>query len=138
MNDARSDGSHSSGERPDLVEKRLRYIARAKAAKPGTVDVRLAGWRPLGTGPTNRHGMPRLPTGQREVTNWPVLDLADVLKIALDRGRLVIGGVLAKRVTLTCSVFLSLRQVEDTCEVHCVTTWSLMDNRWKGVGFTTL
>ena len=29
-----------------------------------------------GTGPANRHGMPKLPVGQREVPNWPVLDLA--------------------------------------------------------------
>lgn len=138
MNDARSDGSHSSGERPDLVEKRLRYIARAKAAKPGTVDVRFAGRRPLGTGSTNRHGMPRLPTGQREVKNWPVLDLGDVPEIALDRWRLVIGGACANPVTLTWSEFLALPQVEDTSDFHCVTTWSRMDNRWKGVRFATL
>ncbi len=29
-------------------------------------------------------------------------------------------------------------QAEDVSDFHCVTTWSRMDNRWKGVRFRTL
>lgn len=30
--------------------------------------------RPLGGGPPNQHGMPKLPVGQQQVTSWPALD----------------------------------------------------------------
>ena len=33
-----------------------------------------------GSGPQNRDGMPKLPVGQREVRNWPVLDLGDAAR----------------------------------------------------------
>lgn len=126
------------GERPDLVEKRLKYIARARAQKPATVDVEFEGQRPLGTGPANRHGMPKLPTGQRAVTNWPVLDLGDLPRIALERWRLVISGACENPVTLDWQQFQALEVVEDVSDFHCVTTWSRMDNRWRGVRFATL
>ncbi|MDZ4772620.1 MAG: molybdopterin-dependent oxidoreductase [Planctomycetota bacterium] len=125
-------------ERPDLVEKRLKYIARAKSMKPETVDVAFHGMKPLGTGPTNRHGMPQLPTGQRAVPNWPVLDLGDLPKVSLAAWRLVLGGACENPVTLTWDEFLALGVVADTSDFHCVTTWSRMDNRWKGVRFATL
>jgi len=125
-------------DRPDLVAKRLAYIERMKLAKPGTVDVRFVGQKPLGTGPRNRHGMPQLPTGQREVKNWPVLDLGDIPRIALGDWRLEIGGACENPLTLDWNAFLALPQVEDVSDFHCVTTWSRMDNRWKGVSFRTL
>ena len=125
-------------DRPDLVAKRLAYIERAKRARPGTVDVRFEGRPPLGTGPGNRHGMPQLPTGQREVKNWPVLDLGDVPVIALADWRLELGGACENPLVLDWQQFLALPQVEDQSDFHCVTTWSRMDNRWKGVRFRTL
>ncbi|MCY2961695.1 MAG: sulfite oxidase-like oxidoreductase [Planctomycetota bacterium] len=109
-----------------------------KALKPGTVDVHFQGRRPEGTGPTNRHGMPQLPTGQREVKNWPVLDLGDVPEIALADWRLEVLGACENPFTLTWEQFLALPQAEDVSDFHCVTTWSRMDNRWRGVSFRTL
>jgi DMSO/TMAO reductase YedYZ molybdopterin-dependent catalytic subunit len=126
------------GERPDLVEKRLQFIARAKAKKPNTVDVRFEGRRPLGTGPANRHGMQKLPTGQRAVTNWPVLDLGDLPRIPLDDWRLEIEGACENPLTLDWRRFRALETVDDVSDFHCVTTWSRMDNHWKGVRFATL
>ena len=41
-----------------------------------------------GSGPANRHGMPKLPVGQREVPNWPVLDLGIQPHIPLDQWEL--------------------------------------------------
>ena len=54
-----------------LVAKRLRYIERQRALHAERVNVSFAGRQPEGTGPVNRHGMPKLPTGQRQVSNWP-------------------------------------------------------------------
>ena len=33
---------------------------------------------------------------------------------------------------------MALPQAEDVSDFHCVTTWSRMDNHWKGVKFSTL
>ncbi len=63
---------------PDLVERRRRYIERQTALDKGDVNVRFRGQAPQGSGAANRHGMPRLPVGQHEVRNWPVLDLGDL------------------------------------------------------------
>ena len=46
----------------------------------------------LGTGPSNRHGMPQLPPGQKEVSTWPVLDLGVQPDIPLNEWSLEISG----------------------------------------------
>ena len=121
-----------------LVDKRLRYIERQRALHAETVDVPIARATPQGSGPPNRHGRPRLPVGQHEVRNWPVLDLGDVPSISTAEWRLEVGGHVENAVTLTWEAFLELPQVEDVSDFHCVTTWSRFDNRWKGVRFRTL
>ena len=40
---------------------------------------------PEGRGPPNRHGMPKLPVGQHEVKNWPVLDLGEQPDVPIER-----------------------------------------------------
>lgn len=123
---------------PDLVQRRLKYIERQKQLKPETVDVRFAGSRPQGTGPANRHGMPKLPTGQHEVRTWPVLDLGEQPSVDLQTWKLEVTGEIHNPVTLSWDQFLALPQVEDVSDFHCVTTWSRLDNHWKGVRFRTL
>ena len=61
-----------------LVAKRLRYLERQRQLHADRVNVSPAGRTPEGSGPANRHGMPKLPVGQRQVPNWPVLDLGVV------------------------------------------------------------
>jgi DMSO/TMAO reductase YedYZ molybdopterin-dependent catalytic subunit len=121
-----------------LVQKRLRYIERQKALRAARTAVKSDARLPAGVGPPNRHGMPKLPIGQREVTNWPVLDLGDAPSIALDAWRLEVGGRCDNPLSFTWSAFMALPQVEDVSDFHCVTAWSRMDNRWVGVRFRTL
>ncbi|HEX2343869.1 MAG TPA: sulfite oxidase-like oxidoreductase [Vicinamibacterales bacterium] len=125
-------------EKLDLVARRQRYIDRQRELKKETVDVNFAGMRPMGTGPSNRDGLPRLPIGQHEVKNWPVLDLGDVPDIALDRWRLELAGLVENPTTLTWDEFMKLPQVEDVSDFHCVTTWSRFGNHWRGVRFRTI
>jgi DMSO/TMAO reductase YedYZ molybdopterin-dependent catalytic subunit len=127
-----------TAEPSDLVQRRMRYLERAKVLHPETVDVRTRERAPLGSGPANRHGMPQLPVGQREVKNWPVLDLGDVPAVSLDAWRLEIGGAVENPFPLSWMEFLALPIVEDVSDFHCVTTWSRLDNRWRGVRFSTL
>lgn len=120
-----------------LVERRLRYVERQRQLGHG-VNVRFEGLKPMGSGPPNRHGLPSVPIEQRVVTNWPVLSLNESPDIALDEWRLEVAGLVERPFTLTWSDFLALPQVEDTSDFHCVTTWSRLDNRWKGVRFKTI
>jgi DMSO/TMAO reductase YedYZ molybdopterin-dependent catalytic subunit len=122
----------------DLVRRRLKYIQRQIALDKGDVDVRFRGRRPAGTGPTNRHGLPRLPVAQHEVKNWPVLDLGDVPDVRLDEWRLEVGGLVDNPLVLTWEQFLELPQVDSVSDFHCVTTWSRFDNHWRGVRFKTI
>jgi len=119
--------------RQDLVSKRLAYIERQKTLHAEAVNVDVRGRAPQGTGPANRHGMPQLPIGQHEVTNWPVLDLGDMPDIARPDWRLEIAGDVHNPVTLTWEQFLALPQTDDVSDFHCVTTWSRFDNHWRGV-----
>jgi DMSO/TMAO reductase YedYZ molybdopterin-dependent catalytic subunit len=127
-----------SPESRDLVERRRQFIERQIALKQHTVNVELAGQPPRGTGPANRHGMPRLPAGQHEVKNWPVLDLGAHPQVALEDWRLEVSGLVENPLSLTWTDFMALPQVDDVSDFHCVTTWSRFDNRWRGVRFSTL
>ena len=131
---SRDPGSHND----DLVERRQRYIERQIALDKGAVNVEFAGRKPAGTGQLNRHGMPSLPVGQREVRNWPVMDLGEHPDIADEAWKLEVGGLVENPLTLTWAQFLELPQVEDVSDFHCVTSWSRYDNHWGGVRFRTL
>ena len=94
--------------------------------------------RPQGSGAPNRHGMPRLPPGQRETEGFPVLDLGVKPEISLEQWRLRVDVAVEEPATLGWAQFNALPQVEDTSDFHCVTTWSKLDVQWKGVQFSTL
>jgi len=125
-------------DKPDLVEKRLRYIQRQISLDKGAVNVALDGRRPKGEGPPNRHGMPKLPIGQHEVKNWPVLDLGEQPEVSTEAWKLEVAGLVENPVTLPWDQFLALPQVDDVSDFHCVTTWSRYDNHWRGVRFKTI
>jgi DMSO/TMAO reductase YedYZ molybdopterin-dependent catalytic subunit len=125
-------------DRPDLVERRQKYIERQIKLNKGTVNVRFRGRAPKGDGAVNRHGMPKLPVGQHEVRNWPVLDLGEQPDIDTRHWKLAVGGLVEHPVTLDWDAFMSLQQTEDVSDFHCVTAWSRFDNHWQGVRFRTI
>jgi DMSO/TMAO reductase YedYZ molybdopterin-dependent catalytic subunit len=90
---------------------------------------------PQGEGPLNREGNPKTPPGQRIVTNWPVLDLGVQPTIEEEDWSLTISGLVNKPKIFTWEDFMSLPQVEDVSDFHCVTSWSRLENHWKGVRF---
>jgi DMSO/TMAO reductase YedYZ molybdopterin-dependent catalytic subunit len=125
-------------DRRDLVARREEYIRRQIALNPAAVDVRFRDVRPQGSGGPNRHGMPRLPVGQHEVKNWPVLDLGEQPDVDTSRWKLEIGGLVESPVSFDWTAFMALPQVEDVSDFHCVTAWSRFDNHWRGVRFRTI
>ncbi len=85
------------------------------------------------TGRQARKDEERLPPGQRLVQNWPVLDLGVQPHIPLERWALKVDGLVGNPVTFDWESFSKLKQTESVSDIHCVTTWSRYDNRWKGV-----
>jgi DMSO/TMAO reductase YedYZ molybdopterin-dependent catalytic subunit len=121
-----------------LVERRRRFIERQIQTDKSAVNVKFAGRAPQGSGAANRHGMPKLPVGQHEVKNWPVLDLGEQPEISPAEWKLDIGGLVENPFTLSWDQFLALPQVDEVSDFHCVTTWSRYDNHWRGVRFSTI
>lgn len=118
----------------DLVAARMRFIERVR----DRLHVSAPPAEPLGSGPANRHGMPKLPVGQSAVREWPVLDLGDTPEIPKADWRLAVNGLVANPVELDFDALLALPQVELDVDFHCVTTWSLMDTTFGGVRFRDL
>ena len=109
-----------------IIEARMKLRARVRAAPRGADGAQ-------GSGPLNRHGMPRLPVGQTETAKWPVLDLGRTPQIATADWALIVDGACAHPTRLGWAEFAALDQVDDVSDFHCVTAWSRFDVPWRGV-----
>lgn len=119
-----------------VVDARLRLMQRFQEKmerSPGVADD-----TPQGSGPPNRHGMPLVPVGQTQTTKWPVLDLGNRPGVTRENFRLVVDGAVQRPFALDFAGLMALEQVDDTSDFHCVTTWSRLDLRWRGVRVSTL
>ena len=125
-------------DKSDLVERRRNYIQRQIELDKSAVNMTFCGQKPEGSGGANRDGLPQLPVGQHQVRNWPVLDLGEQPAIDTRDWTLDVCGLVENPFTLTWDQFLSLAQVDDVSDFHCVTTWSRYDNHWRGVRFKTI
>jgi DMSO/TMAO reductase YedYZ molybdopterin-dependent catalytic subunit len=119
-----------------IVEARMklreRYLGKVRTT-PAVSDS-----EPLGSGPRNRHGMPRLPPGQTATKGWPVLDLGRAPNVPISKWQLSVAGAVEEPVTLSWKEFLALPQTKDVSDFHCVTTWSKLDVPWEGVQMSTV
>lgn len=75
----------------------------------------------------------RIPPGQVLTEKWPVLHYGPVPKVDLATWTFRIWGRVTRPVELNWEQFLQLPQIESTSDIHCVTRWSRLDNRWTGV-----
>ena len=75
----------------------------------------------------------RLPPGQREVKNWPVLDLGNQPSVTEASWRLDVDGLVENRISWSFADFRAEATAQVTSDIHCVTAWSRFDNRWEGV-----
>jgi DMSO/TMAO reductase YedYZ molybdopterin-dependent catalytic subunit len=80
----------------------------------------------------------RLPPGQHEVSDFPVLDLGIKPELPDTEWRLKIHGEVENSVDLTWEQFGELPQFTDVCDFHCVTTWSQFDLEFSGVAFFSI
>jgi DMSO/TMAO reductase YedYZ molybdopterin-dependent catalytic subunit len=78
----------------------------------------------------------RLPPGQSLTLKWPVLHAGGVPDFNAAKWDFKISGLVEAPVRLTWAEFRELPRTEVTSDFHCVTRWSRLDNKWKGVLFT--
>lgn len=111
------DGSLLGKVRQKLVETKQKWAGEGR----------------LLTGIAGDPAVSRLPPGQREVKNWPVLDLGVQPDIPASKWRLEIGGLVEAPQSWSWSDFRGQPQAAITSDIHCVTAWSRFDNLWEGV-----
>jgi DMSO/TMAO reductase YedYZ molybdopterin-dependent catalytic subunit len=87
----------------------------------------------FGMKPGKRAASARIPAGQSEVKNFPVLDMG--IRPAIDRARwqLKLTGLVDNPVALDWAAFMALPQSRVEADMHCVTRWSQLDMDWEGV-----
>jgi DMSO/TMAO reductase YedYZ molybdopterin-dependent catalytic subunit len=82
-------------------------------------------------------GRLRIPPGQHAVKT--LSDMGGVPGVGrVPEWRLEITGAVNRPLKLTFDDIMKMPQVSQTCDVHCVTTWTLLDSQWQGVSLQTL
>jgi len=124
---------------PEIREAmdRRRFLAGAAA---GTVIAVLGGFYAFRDDPETKQaraeklpdGRGRLPPGQRLVRSLRPMGGTpgdpDPANFSLR-----VHGTVETPQELSFKDLLSMTQVEQTCDVHCVTSWSVLDSEWTGV-----
>ena len=74
-----------------------------------------------------------LPIGQRWIKKWPVRTAEPPPDVDPESWTLKISGLVEKPLTLSFQEIRELDVVEIVRDFHCVESWSVPDNNWKGV-----
>ena len=83
-------------------------------------------------------GHERIPPGQRLVDDFPVLHAGSIAHVSTGSFSLTFSGLVEPHATIRWPDLLDRPAVEITCDLHCVTGWSKLDTRWRGVRVSTL
>jgi len=75
----------------------------------------------------------RLPPGQTLTVKWPVLTYGATPCFDPKTWRFRCFGLVEEEVVWSWEEFLALPHAEVVSDIHCVTTWSMFDNRWEGI-----
>lgn len=80
----------------------------------------------------------RLPPGQHLTSDFPVLTAGPTQHTPLDDWTFSIIGEVDSAAQWTWPQFHELPDQDIVKDIHCVTTWSKFDTRWRGVSVQTL
>ena len=86
-----------------------------------------------GAKPSRAGDNPRIPAGQKQVFDFPVLDLGLEPEVSPASWSLRLFGLVEQELEFSWATFNALPQTERTTDFHCVTRWSQLDMNWKGV-----
>lgn len=80
----------------------------------------------------------RVPPGQYVTNDFPVLSAGPTPRIDLSTWTLTLEGLVRAPVTFTWQEFLQLPARDFVVDIHCVTKWTKLDTKWRGVTVDTL
>jgi DMSO/TMAO reductase YedYZ molybdopterin-dependent catalytic subunit len=80
----------------------------------------------------------RVPPGQYLTEKWPVLHYGPVPPFNPKTWDLRVFGGVENELKLNWEEFQKLEQTAVTADMHCVTTWSRLDQKWEGVPFSKI
>jgi DMSO/TMAO reductase YedYZ molybdopterin-dependent catalytic subunit len=75
----------------------------------------------------------RVPPGQVLTEKWPVLTYGSTPPFDPATWTFRCFGLVERETTWTWPELLALARVRVTSDIHCVTTWSRLDNAWEGI-----
>jgi DMSO/TMAO reductase YedYZ molybdopterin-dependent catalytic subunit len=80
----------------------------------------------------------RLPPGQYETRDFPVLSAGPTPHVSLEGWRLSLRDVAGRSADWGWSDLQALPRERITRDIHCVTKWSKFDSEWEGVSIDAL
>src|SRR5947207_8414649 len=80
----------------------------------------------------------RIPPGQYSTRDFPVLSAGPTPRTPLDQWSFTIQGLLKQPVSWSWEEFQALPARDWTVDISCVTKWTKLDMRWRGVSVDTL
>ena len=80
----------------------------------------------------------RIPPGQHLVGRMPVLHYGPVPRVDLQKWDFRILGLVEQEVRWSYPEIRALPSVQTTSDIHCVTSWSMLDTHWEGVSIQEL
>ena len=80
----------------------------------------------------------RLPPGQYETRDFPVLSAGPTPRVPLEKWSLTVRAVDGRAATWNWQDFSALPRTQRKTDIHCVTKWSKFDTIWEGVSIDAL
>jgi DMSO/TMAO reductase YedYZ molybdopterin-dependent catalytic subunit len=78
------------------------------------------------------------PPGQKYIPKFIIYAEFGIPKIDLESYRLIVEGLVEKRLELTYDELKLMIDTEYVSDFHCVTGWSIKDVRWRGISFSRI
>ena len=85
-----------------------------------------------------RSGNPRLPPGQYLAEDFPVLSAGPTPRVRTETWEFTVTTETGEKHTWSWAELMALPSEKPTVDIHCVTQWSKLDTRWRGVSIDTL
>jgi DMSO/TMAO reductase YedYZ molybdopterin-dependent catalytic subunit len=85
-----------------------------------------------------RSGNPRLPPGQYLAEDFPVLSAGPTPRVRTETWEFTVTTETGDKHAWSWAELLALPSEKFTVDIHCVTQWSKLDTRWRGVPVDTL
>lgn len=84
-----------------------------------------------------RGGDPRLPPGQYLAQDFPVLSAGPTPRVRTETWEFTVTTETGEKHSWSWADLMALPSEKPTVDIHCVTQWSKLDTRWRGVPVDT-